>query len=340
MYYFELYKLYDPKHLSKAYRALARRARAAKASLFPTYLTAWIMALLGGCFSAAYNIFFYRNFDESAASFPVPVLSELFGFLGKYIQGNFFLMFLGGFVFVSLVPLVIGLAIRLVLSLPGRLVIRMPSQKGMSAQEKLQQMRKFCDIISKEHDYSQAMLLFPVLGILGTAAGIMYAMYLDDPTLADSAVWEWILAGVVMILFGVLLCLLHIIYFMLNFSFFKPLDRSDPLIVKAIESEEQRLEKGEEPGRFYEDLRTAIERQKEGIALAKADIFKRGPILFRHLPSYKYYRRKAWAELNGFPVPEYDPTSPTGVKGDNPDDASKDIHYSGTLTNGDYHTNV
>ena len=141
MYYFDLYKLYEPKHLTKAYRRLAGDVRTTKAEFFSIYLTSWIMAILSGCCSALYNVFFYCGYDEAAANrVPIQIVSDIFAYLGKYVNGNFFLMFLGGFVFVSLIPLAIGLTIRLLMVLVSRPFMRVPSQNGMTDQQKLRQM--------------------------------------------------------------------------------------------------------------------------------------------------------------------------------------------------------
>lgn len=264
MYYFDLYKLYEPKHLTKAYRRLAKDVRTTKAERFSIYLTAWIMAILCGCCSALYNVFFYCGYDETAANrFPVPIVSDIFAYLGKYVNGNFFLMFLGGFVFVSLIPLAIGLTIRLLMVLVSRPFIRVPSQNGMTDQQKLRQMHHFCAFVSEEHEFGSGPVMFPIIAVLGTTAGIMYAMYLDDPTVLDSSVMEWIIAIVCMLVLCTLVCLPHFVYFMVNGYFSKPWGRSREEIVKAIQLEEERLEHGQELESYYNELRAELRRQEE-----------------------------------------------------------------------------
>ena len=264
MYYFDLYKLYEPKHLTKAYHRLANDVRTTKAELFAICLTSWIMAILSGCCSALYNVFFYCGYDEAAANrLPIQIVSDIFAYLGKYVNGDFFLMFLGGFVFVSLIPLVIGLTIRLLMVLVSRPFMLVPSQNGMTDQQKLRQMHHFCAFISEEHEFSSGPAIFPVIAVLGTTAGIMYMMYLDDPAVLDSSIIESIIAIVVMLFLCSLLCLWHFLYFMLNVYFSKQWGRSREEISKAIQLEEERLEQGQEIESYYNELRAGLRRQEE-----------------------------------------------------------------------------
>lgn len=264
MYYFDLYQLYEPKHLTKAYRRLANDVRTTKAEFFPIYLTSWIMAILSGCCSALYNLFFYCGYDAAAANrVPIQIVSDLFAYLGKYINGNFFLMFLGGFVFVSLIPLAIGLIIRRLMVLVSRPFMRVPSQNGMTDQQKLRQMHHFCAFVSEEHEVGRGPVIFPVISVLGTTASIMYMMALDDPTVLDSSIIEWIIAIVAMLFLCSLLCLSHFLYFGLNFHFSKPSGRSREEIAKAIHLEEERLEQGQEIESYYNKLRAELRRQEE-----------------------------------------------------------------------------
>ena len=264
MYYFDRYKLYEPTYLTKAYRRLANDVRTTKAEVFPIRLTSWIMAILSGCCSALYNVFFYCGYDEAAAnSFPIQIVSDIFAYLGKYVNGNFFLMFLGGFVFVSLIPLVIGLIIRRLMVLVSRPFMRVPSQNGMTDQQKLRQMHHFCAFVSEEHEFGSGGAIFPVIAVLGTTAGVMYKMSLDDPTVLDSSVIEWIIAIVCMLFLCSLLCLSHFIYFGLNLLFSKQWGRSREEIAKAIHLEEERLEQGQEIESYYNKLRAELRRKEE-----------------------------------------------------------------------------
>lgn len=264
MYYFDLYKLYEPKHLTKAYRRLANDVRTTKAEFFSIYLASWIMAILSGCCSALYNVFFYCGYDETAAnSFPIQIVSDIFAYLGKYVHGDFFLMFFGGFVFVSLIPLAIGLTIRLLMVLVSRPFMRVPSQNGMTDQEKLRQMHHFCAFVSEDHEFGFGPVMFPVIAVLGTTAGVMYKMYLDDPTVLDSSMIEWILAIASMLFLCSLLCLPHFMYFLLNGYFSTPWGRSRVDIAKAIQLEEERLEQGLEMESYYNKLRAELRRQEE-----------------------------------------------------------------------------
>lgn len=264
MYYFDIYKLYEPKHLTKAYRRLAKDVRTTKAESFPIYLTSWIMGILCGCCSALYNVFFYCGYDEAAAnSVPIQIVSDLFAYLGKYINGDFFLMFFGGFVFVSLIPLAIGLIIRWLMVLVSRPFMQVPSQNGMTDQQKLRQMDHFCAFVSEEHEFGPGGAVFPVIAVLGTTAGIMYMMALDDPTVLDSSIIEWIIAIVSMLFLCSLLCLSHFLYFRLNLYFSKQWGRNREEIAKAIHLEEERLELGQEIESYYNKLRAELRRQEE-----------------------------------------------------------------------------
>ena len=264
MYYFDLYKLYEPTYLAKAYRRLARDVRTTKAEISSINLISWIVAILSGCCSALYNVFFYCGYNEAAANnFPIQIVSDIFAYLGKYVKGDFFLMFFGGFVFVALIPLAIGLTIRWLMVLVSRPFMRVPSQNGMTDQQKLQQMHHFCAFVSEEHEYGSGMAIFPFISVLGTTAGIMYMMCLDDPTLLESSIIEWIIAIVCMLFLCTLLCLSHFFYFMLVTTFSNPWCRSREELAKAIELEGKRLKQGLEMERYYNELRAELRRQEE-----------------------------------------------------------------------------